>query len=413
MFKNKPLIIRISIALGVLIIMTIIVLYNNPINKVIYKGNLSLLENVLISKQLEKLSSIELRILRNTIYAKYGYDFSSTDLKQHFSQFQWYKPSGTNVDNQLNNTDITNANLIMYYENNINNNNTKRQRFVFTNPFKKTTRIIVEKSELPKYDIEIWVSKKFSNSNLYKLLLNFQEFPLNLSSDLITDGNITNSNFNQIFIGFNFNTTQNNSEYIIITNFDTKTNAINNSFRNFNLQKDSYNNEIYFMNYKYQNLYLYNKNNQLFISPNKNMVFEAANVNAKIKLEHKGEININISNKFTNLYNMVLGAQAPNINIEYLNISLEETEKYKLKTDIICFDKNTAEGIYEIFSGLKQTSSGILKLYSGNLPIMVPDFMRKIIFSSLTDSNIKQTRNTVNIEFNINKDLIDPLLTGL
>ncbi|GHV27611.1 hypothetical protein AGMMS4952_09580 [Spirochaetia bacterium] len=143
------------------------------------------------------------------------------------------------------------------------------------------------------------------------------------------------------------------------------------------------------------------------------MVFEAANVNAKIKLEHKGEININISNKFTNLYNMVLGAQAPNINIEYLNISLEETEKYKLKTDIICFDKNTAEGIYEIFSGLKQTSSGILKLYSGNLPIMVPDFMRKIIFSSLTDSNIKQTRNTVNIEFNINKDLIDPLLTGL
>ncbi|GHV32942.1 hypothetical protein AGMMS4952_24290 [Spirochaetia bacterium] len=254
MFKNKPLIIRISIALGVLIIMTIIVLYNNPINKVIYKGNLSLLENVLISKQLEKLSSIELRILRNTIYAKYGYDFSSTDLKQHFSQFQWYKPSGTNVDNQLNNTDITNANLIMYYENNINNNNTKRQRFVFTNPFKKTTRIIVEKSELPKYDIEIWVSKKFSNSNLYKLLLNFQEFPLNLSSDLITDGNITNSNFNQIFIGFNFNTTQNNSEYIIITNFDTKTNAINNSFRNFNLQKDSYNNEIYFMNYKYQNL---------------------------------------------------------------------------------------------------------------------------------------------------------------
>jgi hypothetical protein len=414
MLKNKILVIRISIALGILIIIATVVFYNNnPLNKVIYKGNLSPLENVLISKQLEKLSSIELRILRNTIYAKYGYDFSATDLYQHFSQFQWYKPLGKNIDNQLKDIDKTNVNLIMYYENNVNNNDSKKPRFVFTNPFKKITETIAETIERPKYDIEIRLSKNFYNSKLYKSFLNFEQLPLNLSRDIITDGNFTNNNFDKIFIGFNFNINQNNSEYIVIANFDTKTNTISNSFRNFNLQKDNYNEEIYSMNYKYQNLFLYSKNNQLFISTNKNMVFQAANTNAIIKLQHKGEISINISNKFTNLYNMAFGTYTPNINIEYLNAYLEETEKYKLIVNIICSDKNTAEGIYEIFSGLKQTSNGVLKLYSENLPMIIPDFMSKIVFSSLADSNIKQTKNTVNIEFDINKNLIDPLLTGL
>ncbi|MDB2473478.1 YARHG domain-containing protein [Schleiferiaceae bacterium] len=34
----------------------------------------------------------ELRIMRNTIYAQYGYDFNSPDLKEYFSQFAWYMP---------------------------------------------------------------------------------------------------------------------------------------------------------------------------------------------------------------------------------------------------------------------------------------------------------------------------------
>ena len=33
-----------------------------------------------------------LRLLRNTIYARYGYVFSSPDLKKYFSQFEWYIP---------------------------------------------------------------------------------------------------------------------------------------------------------------------------------------------------------------------------------------------------------------------------------------------------------------------------------
>jgi hypothetical protein len=34
----------------------------------------------------------ELRLMRNTIYAQYGYDFNSPDLKEYFSQFGWYIP---------------------------------------------------------------------------------------------------------------------------------------------------------------------------------------------------------------------------------------------------------------------------------------------------------------------------------
>lgn len=37
-------------------------------------------------------SKEELRLLRNTIYAQYGYDFSSPDLQKYFSQFAWYMP---------------------------------------------------------------------------------------------------------------------------------------------------------------------------------------------------------------------------------------------------------------------------------------------------------------------------------
>jgi len=38
-------------------------------------------------------SKKELRLMRNTIYAQYGYDFNSPDLKEYFSQFAWYMPN--------------------------------------------------------------------------------------------------------------------------------------------------------------------------------------------------------------------------------------------------------------------------------------------------------------------------------
>ncbi len=40
----------------------------------------------------ENYSKETLKILRNTVYAQYGYSFNSNDLKDYFSQFEWYIP---------------------------------------------------------------------------------------------------------------------------------------------------------------------------------------------------------------------------------------------------------------------------------------------------------------------------------
>ena len=41
--------------------------------------------------ELQNLSKSQLRILRNAFYAREGYDFKSADLRELFSQFDWYK----------------------------------------------------------------------------------------------------------------------------------------------------------------------------------------------------------------------------------------------------------------------------------------------------------------------------------
>lgn len=60
---------------------------------------------VLSSDSLKKLSPSELRILRNEVFAKYGYQFSSEDLQRHFSKFDWYKPTSGNVSKHLTNSE--------------------------------------------------------------------------------------------------------------------------------------------------------------------------------------------------------------------------------------------------------------------------------------------------------------------
>jgi hypothetical protein len=42
-------------------------------------------------------SSRELRIMRNEIYAQYGYRFNSYDLQNHFEKKSWYKPIAQNL----------------------------------------------------------------------------------------------------------------------------------------------------------------------------------------------------------------------------------------------------------------------------------------------------------------------------
>jgi hypothetical protein len=86
------------------------------LTEVIINGNLSYLDNLLNLEQINNLSLNELRILRNTIYAKYGYKFVSDDLTNHFSQFSWYKGNEISVENTLTSMDWKNIRLIKLLE---------------------------------------------------------------------------------------------------------------------------------------------------------------------------------------------------------------------------------------------------------------------------------------------------------
>jgi len=85
--------------------------------RVVYNGSIALLDNIIPDSALAVLNKDELRLLRNTIYAKYGMIFQSDDLKTHFQQFNWYKPNNNNVDRRLSDTDKTNIKNIQIFEN--------------------------------------------------------------------------------------------------------------------------------------------------------------------------------------------------------------------------------------------------------------------------------------------------------
>ncbi len=63
-------------------------------------------------------STIEdLRILRNSIFAKHGYIFKSNDLKKYFSQYSWYKARYSNVDKKITSIERQNIALLKSMEN--------------------------------------------------------------------------------------------------------------------------------------------------------------------------------------------------------------------------------------------------------------------------------------------------------
>ena len=61
--------------------------------QVVEMGNYSLVKQKLDKQMMKKYTSPDLRIIRNTIFAKYGYMFKSTDLQKHFARFKWYRPN--------------------------------------------------------------------------------------------------------------------------------------------------------------------------------------------------------------------------------------------------------------------------------------------------------------------------------
>jgi len=72
---------------------------------------------LLDKSELENLSTKELKIMRNEIFARYGYEFKSGGkMDLYFSKQEWYQPSHKNVTSFLTTIELANIALIMQME---------------------------------------------------------------------------------------------------------------------------------------------------------------------------------------------------------------------------------------------------------------------------------------------------------
>lgn len=62
------------------------------------------------------ISSDELRLLRNAIYASHNRKFKSEELQDYFSMFDWYQPLYSDYEISLSPTEMANVNFISSYE---------------------------------------------------------------------------------------------------------------------------------------------------------------------------------------------------------------------------------------------------------------------------------------------------------
>lgn len=68
----------------------------------------------LVPSDIEGMTTDELRIMRNEIYARHGYIFADKALHQYFSAQPWYRPSTKDIN--LNSVEQYNINFIKQYE---------------------------------------------------------------------------------------------------------------------------------------------------------------------------------------------------------------------------------------------------------------------------------------------------------
>lgn len=71
---------------------------------------------LLTTNDLAGKSQWELRVMRNEIYARHGYIFKNTELRNYFEQQSWYKPQSDDVTDLLSNIEKENATFLKNYE---------------------------------------------------------------------------------------------------------------------------------------------------------------------------------------------------------------------------------------------------------------------------------------------------------
>lgn len=70
----------------------------------------------LTEADVENLRPADLRIMRNEIYARHGYNFQLADMRKHFDEKDWYMAVSQDVTDNLTETERKNAALIKRYE---------------------------------------------------------------------------------------------------------------------------------------------------------------------------------------------------------------------------------------------------------------------------------------------------------
>jgi len=79
----------------------------------------SLSERRLVEEDLVGKAKKELEIMRNSIYARYGYKFKREDLLDYFSQYSWYNPITNDMGaiyNKMNDIEKYNVDFIKKHE---------------------------------------------------------------------------------------------------------------------------------------------------------------------------------------------------------------------------------------------------------------------------------------------------------
>ena len=71
---------------------------------------------ILDNYDLEMLTSRELGIMRNEIFARHGYSFKKKEYRDIFEKFDWYAPISTNVESDLTQIERTNVTKIKEFE---------------------------------------------------------------------------------------------------------------------------------------------------------------------------------------------------------------------------------------------------------------------------------------------------------
>ncbi|WP_170864611.1 YARHG domain-containing protein [Aquimarina spongiae] len=90
---------------------------NQNVSEVFYGHYANASFENLSPENLEKMSSRELQIMRNEIFARYGYRFiKGGKMDLHFRQQNWYKPQHSNVDKFLTSLEKRNIKLIQEME---------------------------------------------------------------------------------------------------------------------------------------------------------------------------------------------------------------------------------------------------------------------------------------------------------